>query len=216
MADKQQNDAATTPHDATVLIALALSKVLEHSTYACNDTVKAAEMIENAPAVTIRWDCADSTERLTIPCNNSFAAQSPLDKLLKGTTPTGFGYQGNDVIDESYHKASKLDATTFSTDFCPYEIGIIDIIGQALLPKSPGGFQGIWAVIYKLNVNHCSPYFFWSAEAYNHHRSTKPRLVCSNHTLTPRVQTYSLAHSLYVFHVNMREVSSWFARRTIP
>ena len=56
MTDKQQDDAATAPHDATVSIALALSKVLEHQTYACGGTVKAVGKIEPAPAVTIRWD----------------------------------------------------------------------------------------------------------------------------------------------------------------
>jgi len=216
MADKQQGDAATAPHDATVSIALALSRVLEDPTYACGGKIKAVERIEPGPAVTIRWDCADSIERLTLPCDNPLAAQSPLDKLLKGTTPASFGYQGKDVINESYRKASKLDASTFSTDFCPYEVGIIDVIGQALLPKSPGGSQGIRAELYKLNVNHCNPCFFSSTEAYHHHRSTKPRLVCSSHTSIPRAQTYNLAHSLYVSHVNMREVSSWFAKRIIP
>jgi hypothetical protein len=75
-----------------------------------------------------------------------------LAKLVQETQSASFGYQGEDVVDESYRKASKLEASAFSASFCPYETGIIDAIGQALLPQRHGGFQGIRAELYKLNV----------------------------------------------------------------
>ncbi|KAE8827180.1 hypothetical protein PTNB73_08933 [Pyrenophora teres f. teres] len=127
MADMEHDGAATASHDATRSIAQAISKALRHPTYACGGTIKAAYETRNTSA-------------------------SSLEKLLKGTTPATFGFQGRDVIDESYRKASKLDATQFSTDFCPYEVGIVDVVAQALLPKWPGDFQGIRAQLYKLNV----------------------------------------------------------------
>ncbi|KAF2825159.1 hypothetical protein CC86DRAFT_394877 [Ophiobolus disseminans] len=85
--------------------------------------------------VTIRWDSATSIEKLSV-----------------GTQPASFGFQGQDIIDESYRKASKLDTSAFSTKFCPYDSGIIDVIGQALLPKLSGSSQGIRAELYKLNI----------------------------------------------------------------
>ncbi|KAL7775698.1 hypothetical protein CFE70_009542 [Pyrenophora teres f. teres 0-1] len=140
MADMEHDGAATASHDATRSIAQAISKALRHPTYACGGTIKAAYETRNTSAVTIRCDCS----KLILP--------SSLEKLLKGTTPATFRFQGKDVIDKSYRKASKLDATQFSTDFCPYEVGIVDVVAQALLPKWPGDFQGIRAQLYKLNV----------------------------------------------------------------
>lgn len=154
MADMQRNDTASAPNDSTQSIAQALSEVLKHPTYACGGTVKPLDKTEPTPAVIIHWDSAGSTERLTLPCGVPGTAQSPLGKLLKGAEPAGFGFQGKEVIDESYRKASKLDASTFTTNFCPYEAGVIDIIGQALLPRTPGEFQGIRAELYKLNVSY--------------------------------------------------------------
>ncbi|RMZ68691.1 Oxoglutarate iron-dependent dioxygenase [Pyrenophora seminiperda CCB06] len=149
----QENRAATPPHDATDLIAQALADVLTEVTYTCGGAIEAVDDSGSTSGVTIRWDSTDATERITLPCDKSDAAQSSFDKLLKGTTPASFGFQGKDVIDESYRKASKLDASTFSTDFCPYYAGIIDVIGQALLAtfKKERGL-GIRAELYKLNV----------------------------------------------------------------
>lgn len=74
-------------------------------------------------------------------------------KLVAGTQPASFGFQSQDIVDESYRKACKLDTEAFSTNFCPHEAGIIDFIGQALLPKVPSSAQGIRAELYKLNVS---------------------------------------------------------------
>lgn len=56
------------------------------------------------------------------------------------------------MLDETYCKASKLDVTEFLTDFCPYKIGIIDVISQLLLPNVAEGPRGVEAELYKLNV----------------------------------------------------------------
>jgi hypothetical protein len=157
-------------------IAQALSKFLTTSTYACGGTVKisqlhaddtetpaTAEAVKtSAEPVTIRWDSATSIEKLTFPLSSE-EEHKAVEKLVAGTQPASFGYQGRDVIDESYRKASKLDTSAFSTNFCPYEVGIIDVIGQALLPKVPSSSQGIRAELYKLNVRcscfiHTCPY----------------------------------------------------------
>jgi hypothetical protein len=158
MANAQQPVLPTAGLDVTESIAQNISQSFDCSAYACGGTIKVkkAEAPHPGPAVTIRWDAAQSIEKLTLPqpsANTDEAdADDPLAKLLQGTSPAGFGYQGKNVIDESYRKASKLDTSAFSTDFCPYEAGIIDVIGQALLPQRPSQYQGIRAELYKLNV----------------------------------------------------------------
>lgn len=78
-----------------------------------------------------------------------------LAKLVADCQPASFGYNGKDVLDESYRKATKMDRSAFSADFCPYELGIIDTIAQVLLPnaKHTPGTKGGRAELYKLNVS---------------------------------------------------------------
>ncbi|KAF1934873.1 hypothetical protein EJ02DRAFT_159074 [Clathrospora elynae] len=158
-------------NDVTEAISHALSQFLKHPTYACGGTIKIKDDVTaqssqaiNATAgiaqpalaspVTIRWDSSHSIEKITLPLqsNDSEQADESIAKLVHGTRPASFGYQGNVNIDESYRKASKLDTSAFSTNFCPYEAGIIDVIGQALLPQHSNQFHGIRAELYKLNV----------------------------------------------------------------
>jgi len=73
-------------------------------------------------------------------------------ELAEVCQPAAFGRNGKDVYDESYRKALKLDTTSFCTDFCPYEAGIIDTITQILLPGVSTRRRGIRAELYKLNV----------------------------------------------------------------
>lgn len=80
-----------------------------------------------------------------------------LNELLKGCDPATFGLGGEAVLDESYRKAVKLDNNEFTTSFNPYEFGIIDKIGQLLLPsittKRSLQLRGVRAELYKLNVS---------------------------------------------------------------
>jgi hypothetical protein len=119
----------------------ALSRCLSNATYACGGTVKIANPEDiplsksqeaasavSADPITIRWDSATSIEKLTLPMIDGMAGNiDPIAKLVAGTQPASFGFQGKDVIDESYRRASKMDTSAFSTNFCPYELGIIDV-----------------------------------------------------------------------------------------
>ncbi|KAL2064514.1 hypothetical protein VTL71DRAFT_3651 [Oculimacula yallundae] len=80
--------------------------------------------------------------------------------------PATFGFNNRDVLDETYRKAGKLDAENFSTSFHPADFGVLDAIGQCLLPglglkadcmkmglgKGRGAHWGVRAELYKLNV----------------------------------------------------------------
>lgn len=165
------SDLVEDSHQVTAAITRDLSGLLSNATYACGGYIKvegtagdqrvpesSSTAISNelgtTEPVTIRWDSPTSIEKLTLPLPSEHGGQTSeaLAKLLENTDPAGFGYQGKNVVDETYRKASKLEASAFSTNFCPYTVGIIDVIGQTLLPKGSIGTQGIRAELYKLNV----------------------------------------------------------------
>lgn len=61
--------------------------------------------------------------------------------------------------DKKYRNAAKMFRSAFSSDFCPYEFGIIDTLTQALLPTTKEGApttKGVRAELYALNVSPCS------------------------------------------------------------
>ncbi|KAI2473118.1 hypothetical protein F4781DRAFT_380618 [Annulohypoxylon bovei var. microspora] len=106
--------------------------------------------------ITIRWDSQRSgaTYKITLPIAASDDdGQAQLAALVDDCQPASFGYQGKNIYDESYRKATKLDCSDFSTSFCPYSLGIIDTIAQVLLPNSSGRNPrtGVRAELYKLN-----------------------------------------------------------------
>jgi hypothetical protein len=114
--------------------------------------------ILSTTSITIRWDSPQGNEaisvaKITFPITES-DGEASLAKLAQDCQPASFGYKGKDVLDETYRKATKMDRSAFSSDFCPYELGIIDTIAQVLLPNTKKGIltNGVRAELYKLNV----------------------------------------------------------------
>jgi hypothetical protein len=241
MSNTSSEDALRFEVITTEGLRRALSMIFSDSTFACGGTIKAKQPEQTSLAdallaaghakksvaedqvqalaepITIRWDSATSIEKLTLPLsgNEINKENSDIAKLAAGTQPASFGFYGQDVIDESYRKASKLDTSAFSTNFCPYESGIIDIIGQALPPKSPGSTQGIRAELYKLNVSLVLN-FQGNLHLLTSSRSTKLLLVSSSPTLTLHVQNFSSAHSWCACPVITRAASSLCAIEVGP
>ena len=139
-----------------------LSPFLNNPTYACGGTVLFGKQPDQrqdniAEPVVIRWDAGEVTKRLTLPLPPMTAEKSgdaTLQELIDDMEPASFGFQGKDIVDDSYRKAVKLDTSAFTTNFCPYKVGIVDTLGHALLPIRRAPFQGIYADLYKLNVSH--------------------------------------------------------------
>ena len=76
-------------------------------------------------------------------------------QLLKDCQPASFGRGGEDVMDETYRKARKLDEAAFCTNFDPYALGIVETAAQALVLNNrmqKNETHGIQAEFYKLNV----------------------------------------------------------------
>jgi hypothetical protein len=106
----------------------------------------------------IRWD-STGTAKINFPVDlTNKEHHAALLQLIQDCQPASFGYQGKDVLDDSYRRATKMDRYAFSVDFCPYEVGIIDTIAQILLPNAGGsaGTHGVRAELYKLNVSQLS------------------------------------------------------------
>lgn len=57
-----------------------------------------------------------------------------IEDLLNDCAPALFDSDGKHVLDDSFRKALKLDSDQFSTNFNPYDVGIIGAIAQTLLP----------------------------------------------------------------------------------
>lgn len=123
-----------------------------------------ARQLKSQPVV-VRWDRKDSASigKLTLPLSKA-KGQQVIEDFVDSCAPATFGKEGKDTLDESYRKASKLDSSQFSTNFSPYDLGIVGVIAQTLLPgvtgpvaRGSGGrtFVENWGVVaemYKLNV----------------------------------------------------------------
>jgi hypothetical protein len=111
--------------------------------------------------VTIRWDppLAQPGEsrnaRFPPWADGNDTGMAKLKELLDHCEPATFGRGSEDVLDESYRKASKLDSSAFASDFCPYTLGIVDTAAELLMPgEGIGWSRAVKAELYKLNVGY--------------------------------------------------------------
>lgn len=72
-----------------------------------------------------------------------------LDALYRACKPAEFGRNGENVFDESYRKAGKMDLISFSTLFDPRSLGIHEQVSKALLTQN---YATMELELYKLNV----------------------------------------------------------------
>ena len=79
------------------------------------------------------------------------ATPDKIKKLSAACDPATFGRRNEDVYDESYRKATNMDASNFAVQFDPVRVGLIKIIEEELL-RSQKKEMSIGAEIYKLNV----------------------------------------------------------------
>ncbi|KAL8413522.1 hypothetical protein RB594_004964 [Gaeumannomyces avenae] len=149
------------------------------STFACGGAIPIKETVDSTESpskddtpstapISIRWDSpqgngAVGVAKVTFPVTKP-DGEASFTKLAQDCQPASFGYQGKDVLDESYRKAAKMDRSDFSSDFCPYELGIIDTIAQVLLLNTRDGVwtKGVRAELYKLNIYSSPSGFFKS------------------------------------------------------
>ena len=83
----------------------------------------------------------------------NFASSPPeqLDQLAAACSPATFGLGGQDVYDESYRKALKMDAADFAVQFDPTISSLVKTIEGSLL-QGQTEKMSIRPEIYKLNI----------------------------------------------------------------
>ena len=74
-----------------------------------------------------------------------------MEELSTACDAATFGVGGENVLDESYRKAGKLDNTSFSTPFDPIRLGLIETVRSHLLDGHDEK-KSIDVELYQLNV----------------------------------------------------------------
>ncbi|KAH8743327.1 hypothetical protein F5883DRAFT_477176 [Diaporthe sp. PMI_573] len=102
--------------------------------------------------IVIRWDRTDgSAAKLKFPIKDH---TETFEDLVRDCESAASGSQGQDVDDASVSKASAMDDSRFSTNLCPYKLGIMPRIEQLLLPNiadiGRGGVNDGGSVVAKI------------------------------------------------------------------
>ncbi|KAG9187591.1 hypothetical protein G6011_05462 [Alternaria panax] len=104
LASKIKDSSQSAGQEAIEPVIEALSKILEHTTYACGGSIKDPHknIAQLGPAITICWDSPSSIGKLVLPLQveSQGGVDDSLVKFVEGTQPAGIGYQGKDIIDE--------------------------------------------------------------------------------------------------------------------
>jgi hypothetical protein len=79
----------------------------------------------------------------------SNAGAEQLNELYRACKPAEFGRNEENILDESYRKAGKMDLISFATLFDPRDLGIHEQVSKALLTQSHATMD---VELYKLNV----------------------------------------------------------------
>ncbi|KAK5714856.1 hypothetical protein LTR17_016966 [Elasticomyces elasticus] len=154
---------ATTPQEIHIdKLASAVSAEHSRATFACGGIIKIArptspdstpraenDLPPSTLPVTLRFGPDGSGNVLSLSAD---ANSDAFKKLLVACTPASFGRDGENVVDESYRKAGKLDVAAFCSDFCPYTTGTINNVVNQLLVPSLNAHRSVKAELYKLNV----------------------------------------------------------------
>jgi 2-oxoglutarate-Fe(II)-dependent oxygenase superfamily protein len=200
------NMSSNTDLTASIAKELSLFVRSQSVTFTCGGTIHIGDATVNdisqgaltcAP-VGLRWDTTDGVDKITFPVKDA-AGEAKLAKMCGTCQPATFGLKGENVLDETYRKATKLDRSAFSSDFCPHELGIIDTIAQMLLPNAVGKHRGsgVHAELYKLNV-----------------RTTRPLTYCHCTRLT-LLQVYGSPSGFFKSHVDTPRSDTQFGSLVI-
>jgi hypothetical protein len=110
------------------------------------------------PQPVIFWRTGNMAKSTTIDRTLSATRgwENSLEELIQDCSPATFGRDGKNVFDESVRKAGALGAHSVSTNFSPYDFGIIDAAARELRPgivragKEPA-FER-WGIVAELPV----------------------------------------------------------------
>jgi hypothetical protein len=138
------------PSEAVALLNTVYSDLAVKAVFAIGGTVPPT----GQPPVMLRWDSREAYHGLSarLPITDvpdGPDGQEAFSRLLADCEPATFGQGKEEVHDETYRKAGKMTSARFSSNFCPYETGVMDSVTQALVHDG----SGLRAVLYSLNVS---------------------------------------------------------------
>ena len=156
-----EDDGNGEVNDLFVSVCDALSEHAGQAVFAVGGKIgETAGSAENTLAhgpIAIRWDSGNWNQgcKVTLPLKEDASSPTAFTQLLEDAEPATFGVGDKEVLDETYRKAGKIDESKFSTNFNPYEFGVVDTVLQALVRSSDAraGMRGLRAELYKLNVS---------------------------------------------------------------
>ncbi|KAK5744632.1 hypothetical protein LTR17_002027 [Elasticomyces elasticus] len=138
---------ATTPQDIHIdNLASAVSAEHSRATFACGSIIQVARPTSPDSTPRAENDLPPSTHPVTLRFGLDGSGN-----VLSLPADANSNADGENVVDESYRKAGKLDVAAFCSDFCPYTTGIVNIVNQLLVP-SLNAERSVKAELYKLNV----------------------------------------------------------------
>jgi len=117
-------------------IKASLATHARTATFACGGSIPIDRTTTNITTgpVQVRYGSNGLGSTLNLP--GSEPSSTEFKELLNVSMPATFARAGEEVLDEDYPKAGKLDRGHFATDFCPYAVGIVDTLTQMLLPQT--------------------------------------------------------------------------------
>lgn len=112
--------------------------------------------IEAVKPVAIRWSKEDAPhvdhgKSCLLPLGDDVEHKVAFEQLLEDCQPATFGLGQEEVLDEEYRKAGKMDSGRFCTSLNLSEYGIMEVVGKALA-RIGQGVRSVRAELYKLNV----------------------------------------------------------------
>lgn len=155
-----QLDGAMTHYESTSSFSCGGSLEVHPTTHYGDFT--STKKLVTCPRPVVFWSKGGVSKHTTIDCLWTYTRnwENSLDELVQDCSPATFGRDGENVFDENIRKAGVLGAASFSTNFNPYDFGIVDAVAQELLPglvragkQSVVERWGVIAELYKLNVN---------------------------------------------------------------
>lgn len=105
----------------------------------------------NLPQVSTKSKITDTGHPFIRFVDLSSATPEEINQLSTACDLATFGRGEEDIYDETYRKAVKMDASNFAVQFDPVRAGLIKTIEEQLL-RSQKEEMSINAEIYKLNV----------------------------------------------------------------
>jgi len=96
--------------------------------------------------------CFSDKEPSNLDLSSQRGQEDEIARLAEVCQPATFGFGDQDVFDETYRKAWKMDVSQFSAQFDLARSGIMELVHDQLLGYEDRGSMTLVPHLYKLNI----------------------------------------------------------------